>query len=170
MWGGVVSPFTAIGTGNATVGFWLGNTGSYKLIVAPKSTETTTGNWWGSYGITRGTNNTTDGLTNTNTLAAFGSATASGHPISVYCRGLTTGGYNTWYLPADKELLTCWSNHGATPFATGTTNQYAIRGYWSSTESNGKYVGCLYFGNGQQGSYKKNYGGYYVRAVRRSLI
>ena len=128
-----VSLATTVGQGSATSGYWLGNTGlfgSYKLIAAPKSTELERA--WGSYGTARGTISTTNGLANTTTLFGFGSAA---HPAAYYCRTLTTGGYNTWYLPAKNELNTLYSNKSATPFATA--NSFVGSNYWSSTEYDG---------------------------------
>jgi hypothetical protein len=128
--GAAVNPFTTVGSGNTTVGYWLGTAGDgiSKLIVAPKSTDTALS--FGSNGITRGTTSTSDGLTNTNTLYAFGSAA---HPAAYYCKSLTTGGYNTWYMPASLELQSIISNQYATPFAT--TNGFIFTAnYQTSTE------------------------------------
>jgi hypothetical protein len=161
--------FTTIGSGSDTVGYWLAGPSTNRLVVAPKSTELTSANAWGSSGTVRGTVNTTDGLANTNTLAGFGQAA---HPAAYYCKNLTTGGYNTWYLPARDELLSCISNKRATPFATA--NQFVGNSNWSSTEYNAQgawtingFDGSLY--NGNESNYKAR--GYYsVRPVRRSVI
>ncbi len=158
---------TTVGQGDATVGFWLGTAGdgTSKLIVAPKSTEVVKD--WGSYGTRRpSASNFTSGATNTSYLYSFGSAA---HPAAYYCKTLTTGGYNTWYMPAKNELYTCYSNKSATPFATndGFINSYHL----SSTESNanncwmvnptdGTVSGDIY-GNKYTGS------GFYVRPVRQ---
>ena len=79
------------------------------MYAAPKSTEVQRA--WGSYGTVRSITSTTNGVANTTTLRNYGSAA---HPAAYYCRALTTGGYNTWYLPAKDELNTCWTNHTAT--------------------------------------------------------
>jgi len=155
-------PATAIGGGDAAHGFWLGDISSNKLIVAPKSTETSLA--WGSSGTTRSTVSTSNGLANTNTLAGFGQ---TAHPAAYYAKNLITGGYNTWYLPAKDELNTLYSNRGATPFATA--NSFVGSDYWSSTEYNGNYAWFQNFSNGFQYNGNKN-GSYYVRAVRRSTI
>jgi hypothetical protein len=132
--------FTTIGSGNATVGFWLANNDTSKVIVAPKSTELTQaiGLAYGSNNIVRGTNNVTVGLANTNTLYSFGS---TAHPQAYYCKSLTSGGYNTWYLPAKNELISMISNKNATPFAT-TNGMSSSDMYGSSTEydGSGSYV------------------------------
>jgi hypothetical protein len=157
-------PYSPIGNGNATVGFWLGTAGDgiSKMIVAPKSTEIPLA--WGSYGTTRSTVAFTDGLANTNTLYAFGSAA---HPAAYYCKSLTTGGYNTWYMPARGEFSVLFTNKGATPFST--SNSFDGGGHWSSTENtSNKAFTCTFFNNNLSGTYKKSYGGYMVRAVRRA--
>jgi hypothetical protein len=151
-----VSLATTVGQGDATVGYWLGTAGDgvSKLIVAPKSTEIKLA--WGSYGITRGVFNTSYGLPNTNTLYGYGNSTAAGHPAAYYCKTLTTGGYNTWYMPADNELLTMYSNHAATPFSV--SNGFNTSGdVWSSTEKDnyaGKYRNLMSGADGSNGSKK----------------
>jgi hypothetical protein len=170
---GPVGPFTTIGSGNDTVGFWLGTVSSNKLIIAPKSSETSLK--YGSYGTVRGNTSTTNGLANTNTLYAFGNSITTGHPAAVYCKNLTTGGYNTWYLPAKDELMTIISNKAATPFAT--TSQFQSSSYTiptltstyynTSTESTGNYHWVIAAENGTAtaSSIGKNWT-QLVRAVR----
>jgi hypothetical protein len=154
-----------IGDGSATTGYWLGTAGDgvSKLIVAPKSTEVQRA--WGSYGTTRSTVSTTNGLANTNTLAGFGQ---TAHPAAYYAKNLTTGGYNTWYLPAKDELNTLYSNKSATPFATA--NSFVGSGYWSSTENGGAYAWSQNLSHGGHGGDVKSYSNDYVRAVRMSII
>ena len=161
--------FASIGSGNDTVGYWLGDISTNKLVVAPKSTEESLA--WGSHGTVRSTVSTTDGLANTNTLYAFGNLLTTGHPAAYYCKTLATGGYNTWYLPAKNELNTMYSNKSATPFAT--VNSFVTSGnyYWSSTEYDSVYAWIQNMFNGTTyGKYGivKN-GNSYVRAVRRSI-
>ena len=156
--------FTTIGSGNDTVGYWLGDISTNRLVVATLSTAASLA--WGSYGTARGTTSTTNGLANTNTLAGFGNAITTGHPAAYYCKTLTLGGYNTWYLPAKDELMTMYSNKSATPFATANS----LVGYhWSSTEDNGSYAWLQGFSLGPQYGYNKD-SSTYVRAVRRSTI
>ena len=160
-----VSLFPSIGSGNNTVGFWLGTAGdgTSKLIVAPISTEKSDSNSvWGSEGTLRGTNSTTDGLANTNTLYAFGQ---TAHPAAYYCKTLTTGGYNTWYMPAKNELGTMYANRAATPFASA--DAFTTVFYTSSTEVNGTYCWQQFVsGTGIGGNTGKNYRSV-LRAVRR---
>ncbi len=166
--GGVVPevwPATSIGQGDVTHGYWLGTAGdgTSKLIVAPKSTETQQS--WGSRGTVRNTISSTDGVVNTTTLFGFGS---TAHPAAYYCKTLTYGGYNTWYLPAKDELTTMYSNKAATPFATANVfgGTYS---YWNSTESSANFAGYMDFTTGSFGGASKT-STYYVRATRRSAI
>ena len=149
----------------AGAGFYLGfaGDGTSYMYVAPKSTETSL--TWGTYGTTRSTISTTNGLANTNTLAGFGQAA---HPAAYYCKNLTTGGYNTWYLPAKDELNTLYSNKSATPFATA--NSFVGSYYWSSTEGNGYGAWYQDLSGGHQYNYGDKFNSSYVRAVRRSSI
>ena len=162
----IVYPTVALGSGNNSIGYCLGASGSANLYVAPKSTETLVP--WGSYGTIRGTTSRTDGLANTNTLYAFGSAA---HPAAYYCKTLATGGYNTWYLPAMDELITMNSNQSKTPFATA--NSFATGQYtYSSTESTsspGTYAQGMFFATGSSGQKAKGRTDIYVRAVRRAV-
>ena len=143
-------------------GFYLGfaGDGTSYMYVAPKSTEASL--TWGSYGTTRSTRSTTNGLANTNTLAGFGQAA---HPAAYAAKNLTTGGYNTWYLPALDELNTLYSNKSATPFATA--NSFVDSLYWSSTETTGEYSQSKNFSVGSTNNRPKD-ASHYVRAVRRS--
>jgi hypothetical protein len=162
-------PATAIGGGDEAHGYWLGGVISNKLIIAPQSTEVTRA--WGSYGITRNTTNASDGLPNTNTLYAFGNSITTGHPAAYYCKTLTTGGYNTWYLPAKDELTTVYSNKSAKPFAD-TNGGYTVgfRFFWSSTESTGTYAWGRYFYTSSEQAWPKNSGGRFIIPVRRTAI
>jgi hypothetical protein len=161
--GGVVSPFTTIGSGNNTVGYWLGDLATNRLVVAPKSTEVQ--GEWGSSGTDRNTTSTTNGVANTTTLHSYGSAA---HPAAYYCRALTTGGYNTWYLPAKNELMVLYSNKSAVPFATA--NSFGAGLNWSSTEYSSSSASDLHFGNGNFYNHGKDSWDIYVRAARRSTI
>jgi hypothetical protein len=154
-----------IGSGSATTGYYLGFAGdatSY-MYVAPKSTEVQ--KQWGSYGTTRSTVSTTNGLANTNTLVSFGTAA---HPAAGHCKYLSTGGYNTWYLPAKNELNTLYSNKSATPFATA--DSFVGSSYWSSTEGDGYNAWFQVLSSGLQSYDYGKHNSAYVRAVRRSLI
>jgi hypothetical protein len=159
-------PASAIGMGDNTHGYWLGTAGDgiSKLIVAPKSTEGLFN--WGSYGTSRGTVSTTNGVANTNTLVSFGT---TAHPAAGACKYLTTGGYNTWYLPAKNELITCYSNKLQTPFSTA--NAFVVGDYTlSSTEASAASPFSMNFGNGTQKTSEFKFAARPIRAVRRSTI
>ena len=164
---GPISPFTTIGSGSATIGYWLGDISSNKLIVAPKSTEASLS--WGSYNTNRATASITDGLANTNTLAGFGQAA---HPAAYAAKNLTTGGYSTWYLPAINELNTLYANKAATPFATANGLSGGYSDYWSSSESSvsGNQANKALVKGGSGSSAVNKNASLYVRAVRRSTI
>ena len=153
-----------VGSGTSTKGYYLGfaGDGSSYMYVSPKSTEVT--RIWGSSGTVRGTTSLNDGFGNTNTLYSFGSAA---HPAAYYCKTLTLGGYNTWYLPAINEMVTMNNNKGATPFATA--NGFGNYDFCSSTESTATAVKAWYPGGNSFFDNAKT-GTYGVRAVRRSLI
>ena len=193
---GPLFPNVALGSGNDTKGYCLGATTTqnglaavpvgtggistsngwavgvqyeYNLYVSPLSTAAS--KTWGSYNTARGTTHNWDGLANTNTLVSFGTAA---HPAAYYAKSLTTGGYNTWYLPAINELATMYSNKSKTPFATA--NQFAGGYIHCSTEIGAKpiYIANMtlqnfYNGTGGPGNGSKN-GNYPVRAVRRSTV
>ncbi len=158
-------PATTIGQGDITHGFWLGTAGdgTSKLIAAPKSTEVQRA--WASDGTVRSTTSTTNGVANTTTLFNLG---ADAHPAAHYAKSLTTGGYNTWYLPAKNELMTLYSNKSAVPFAIA--NSFVGSRYWSSTEANGPSAWSQFMSNGNLDDASKLYGLYGVRATRRSTI
>jgi hypothetical protein len=149
----------------AGAGFYLGfaGDGTSYMYVAPKSTEVQTA--WGSRGTVRNTTSTTNGVANTTTLFNLGD---TAHPAAYYAKSLTTGGYNTWYLPAKDELNTLYSNKSAVP--NGFVNYY----YWSSTEFSGQYAAVVAWfqdmTNGNQNGFAKNDPTAYVRATRRSII
>ncbi len=121
--------------------------------------------------VTTGVSSPSNGLANTNTLVSLGTAS---YPAANYCKTLTTGGYNTWYLPAINELMTLYSNKSRTPFATlaPLLGMY----HWSSTEADGamsgKYAKVINIASGSTYAYggAKQNGTRQARAVRRSTI
>jgi hypothetical protein len=155
----VSSSVVGVGSGNDNTGYVLGSfSDGMKLYVAPQSTETAL--TWGSPGTVRGTTLVNNGLANTNTLAGFGQAA---HPAAYYCKNLSTGGYNTWYLPAKNEIITMYSNKSVSPFV----GSY----HWSSSETSDAYVWKQNFFSGTQGDFAGGkLGSFRVRAVRRSTI
>ena len=80
---------------------------NYFLIVAPKATGQVSGRVaWGINGVTTGATSTSNGKTNTDTLAALGSAYAAAY----FCKNLTIGGFTDWYLPAryEQNIIYYW--------------------------------------------------------------
>jgi hypothetical protein len=153
-------PATVIGMGDATHGYWLGDAPSNKLIAGPQNDSIS----WGSNGISRGTTSDNDGVSNTNTLYSFGQAA---HPAAYFCKSLTTGGYNTWYMPAKNEVITMLTNIG----------NYAGANFQSSTEYNANFCVMMqrWAGTTSQVSTSNNMyynksGAYTVRAIRRTSV
>jgi hypothetical protein len=95
---------------------------THYLIIAPKATGQTTGQAWGPYGQSVSTSSI-DGPTNTTNMVAVGSGPAT------FCKNLTIGGYNDWYMPAKDELAVIYyylkptaasndtAGYGSTPYA-----------------------------------------------------
>lgn len=121
---------------------------------------------WGTEGITSGIVSTTDGLTNTSSLALNYTTTRA----AKYCYFMRYGGFADWYLPAKAELNLFWANRvllNANP-TTGMRADSAY--YWSSTEYNYNWAWVQRFDNGTQfnGGNKINSGtGNLVRCIRR---
>jgi hypothetical protein len=89
----------------------INNNGTiYNLVVSPKASGESLSKAWGPYGSSgnyyarTGINSLTDGYTNTVSLNNLGASYAAG----TFCRGLSIGGYNDWYLPAAYELQTLY--------------------------------------------------------------
>lgn len=157
----IPNPPPTLGSGDNNKGYYIGLAGDGVSFMysAPVSTEAANKVWGGS-GTTSATTSLTDGLANTNTLVSQG-----GHTAASYARGLTTGGYNTWYLPAKNELATCYANRAyGQSYGSGTTDCY----YSSSTEFNSTDYWIHQFSSGSQSNSPKTNTLMKVRAVRRS--
>lgn len=97
----------------------------YYLIVAPKSTGQTGPV---GFGNTAGvTTSEIDGFANSNLL------NSPSNPPAYFCRGLTIGGYNDWYMPARYELEILYyylkpttQNNVTYTFRDSGTNRYAV--------------------------------------------
>jgi hypothetical protein len=145
----------------------------YALIVAPKSEGEKMELEYKSNdrSTADGTDSDDDGLINTNLI------NDENHPAARFCRSLTVGGHDDWYLPSRDELMMLWRNLGPRRknvpelFREDATEAFNTDWYWSSTElaqysSDAWIVG---FFNGTQGNYDKDYD-CGVRAVRRIQI
>jgi hypothetical protein len=153
----------ADGSGSDTAGYWLASAGPYKIIVAPKSTEVTRA--WDPSETDRGTYSSyNSGYAASVTLAALGSTAC---PAAYYCRTLSTGGFNTWYLPAYNELMTLASSKNKTPFAT--SNGFVATSYWTTLDAGGAWAFQVNMSNGTSSYIRKSYV-INVRAIRRSLV
>lgn len=96
----------------------------YRLVIAPKSTETS-GVQWGGSGTATGATSQVNGPANSATIAA-----AIDPSAALSCTQLTTGGYNDWYLPAYLELEIAYYNLKPTSLPNSTVgygpNAYAV--------------------------------------------
>jgi hypothetical protein len=81
---------------------------------------------------------------------------ANWYDARLYCFALNIDGKTGWRLPTLEELNEIYESE----------NDFEKWGYWSSTESSGDYAWKQNFNGGNQYTGNKNYGGYYVRAIR----
>ena len=122
-----------------------------KIISTDEATKT-----WDYYGTATGATSTTDGVANTDKIAANSNA-------AKWCRAKGAA----WYLPATEELSAIYNNKAklnSTLSAIGGT-QLGTGYYWSSTEDNTNYAYGVYFSSGNVYSHSKS-NSCSVRAVR----
>ena len=169
---------------------------TYGLIVAPKSTGETTGEW-GPRNAVDSAHSFFDGHANTAALAAAGS------DIARWAQALDINGHTDWYIPSRDELEICYRNlkptdkrntcySGDNPsaylpayaympdnptqtavdiFSEDGAESFETEWYWTSTQYAG-YASNAWlqdFDDGGQDVIDKGYQGR-VRAVRRFLI
>jgi hypothetical protein len=145
------------------------------LIVAPKDGgEAESIRWQTDYTSTLGARSLSDGAANTEAM------NDDAHPAAQFCRKLTIGGFDDWYLPSRTELnLLC---EAFTPTSGGNPEQttaaafqdegpeaFAEEWHWSSTEFSSDYAWFQLFGAGDQTGGDKN-DRFRCRAVRKVLI
>lgn len=135
------------------------STGSVIKIVTADESEAE----WGYYGILTGANSRTDGVANTNKIAAES-------PAAKWCRDKGSA----WYLPALDELKDVYNivsklNETLSSPSVGGT-QFSTGSYWSSTEYevSGRYYSAwfIYFGDGNSLHSDSRSQANHVRAVR----
>ncbi len=168
----------------------------YGIVVAPKATGETEGEWLSKYESVPGATSFVDGAANTAAMAFAGSE------LATWAQGLDIGGHTDWYLPARDELELAYRHlkpttdsnwvwrHGDNPssvpagypytetspaqttvsgFALGQPEAFERAWYWTSTQYSAGYAWVQDFEVGYQGTGGKD-DRYRARAVRRFLI
>ena len=85
-----------------------------------------------------------------------------------YCSNLILGGYDDWYLPSRKELVSIVDYGSYNPALNSTFKNFTSSHYWSSTTF-ARYsssVWNVHFGNGYLNRYHIEAPEFYVRCVR----
>ncbi len=115
------------------------------------------------YSSTMGTNepadSTSDGMLNTVNL--FNASTPT-NPASDFCYNLTKNGYIDWYLPAQSELQSLYSQRT-------TVGGFISSQYWTSTEYSDttySYAYYVHFSTGGS-TYGSKLNSFYYRCIRR---
>ena len=135
---------------NAGVVFYSSGS-TVKIVSTDEASET-----WDYYGTTTGATSTTDGVANTNRIAANSAA-------AKWCRAKGAA----WYLPATEELSAVYNNKAKlnTTLSSVGGTQLGTGDYWSSTEYNRNFACSINFSDGSGGGNGKDHS-YSVRAVR----
>jgi hypothetical protein len=81
---------------------------------------------------------------------------ANWEDAKLYCFSLKVDGKVGWRLPTREELNAIYQSE----------SDFEKSYYWSSTELNGYHAWTQYFGDGGRSYNGKDYGGFYVRAIR----
>lgn len=168
----------------------------YGVVVSPK-TRGEFADEWGNPGEKIEARHLSDGLANTQAMAAADSK------IATQALGLDINGFQDWYIPARDELELIYRNLKPTPqqnwctfrdgenpssvpvgilytdespgqtsvddFRAGRGEAMDPAWYWSSTQSSADYAFVQHFYDGCQSYGRKGYS-FRVRAVRRFLI
>jgi hypothetical protein len=134
---------------------------TYHLVLAPKATGQQFGLTWKTTATDdTGADSTTNGLANSNALNDVS------HPAAQFCRGLTIGGFNDWYLPAKDELNVVYTNRASV--GGGDALDVDTTYYWASTESNSTQAWLQRFSDGNASGGTKNTASFCrLRAIRR---
>jgi hypothetical protein len=102
-------------------GYYAGQIGvssvaTHYLIVGPVASAQTTAEWKTSNTSTTGTSSVIDGPTNSENM------NNASHPAAQFCKTVTAGGQNDWYMPAKNELEVCYYNLKPTTQANSTSS------------------------------------------------
>ena len=139
--------------------FYLDETGKKGLIVAKEDTAVNIfySPISGSGTISTGATGQLIGTGRSNTYTMLANQYASGFAAK-FCTEVIIDGFDEWFLPSIKELLTL---HFRRQVVTNLLNKT----YWSSSENAWNSAWCINFENGVEYSRLKN-NNYYVRAIR----
>ncbi len=169
----------------------------YGFVAAPKLVGEHEGTWGEPGVLIEGASHFSDGVANTEAMAAAGSE------IALWARGLDINGKKDWHIPSrdEKERMYrrgkpgtdengCWYRDGENPnsipmgllytesdppqtpveaFQTGGPEAMEEVPYWTSTQYSANAAFSQYFGDGHQSGVGKD-DTLRVRAVRRFLI
>jgi len=115
---------------------------------------------WGPVGACETGKEVGDGLENTKTLSAKGSAYEAA--CAVYEKDIYNNGYKDWFLPSIDELKLMYTNLYKHDPSLGN---FTSDNYWSSSDWNGNYAWFLVFSTGYE-SANMHTDSRYVRPVR----
>ena len=143
----------------------------FALIVAPKAEGEAKLKWKTSETTTKGARSLRDGLSNSDTMYN------EDHSAAKFCRDLTIGGFDDWYLPSRHEAAllaeTLMPGEGYVPeqttedaFKEGGPEAFEKGWYWTSTEFSSDSAWGQYFDDGSQTGGGKG-AACRVRAVRK---
>lgn len=167
--------FSTVATAFYRVPYLIGDTGpaggvvfydkgyyseGWQFLEAARSDQSSGINWNNSITevVETGANSVSigSGLSNTSKII---SAQNNGEYAAAICANFTLGGFNDWFLPSIEELSLMYNKKGI-------IGNFAIDGYWSSTEINPKTAFYIIFGGigGIYDTLKSTYNR--VRAIR----
>ncbi|NCT41033.1 MAG: DUF1566 domain-containing protein [Alphaproteobacteria bacterium] len=88
------------------------------------------------------------------------------HEAAKYCDGLSSNGYDDWYLPAQEELALLYTNRSVGDLSGTFATSYPEHTYWTSSEVNDTAVQIYSFdGSGGNNATKENT--WSVRCIRK---
>jgi hypothetical protein len=172
-----VPRFEVLGDGDSSHGYWIAGSGNSKIIVAPKSYESSFD--WGNLAEVTGATSNTDGKLNcvtlyNNFLDAHAAAYAVTLPLDPQISGGNQYANLTWYLPSLNELTTCMTANSVLP----VDQRYTLSPfpwedstlYWTSSESSADRARIVYLDTSVglivQGSTKQKDASLIVRPIR----